>query len=135
MGEHHDRSVRASAMTLLGYIKEIRSLMASGDEFHSSVNGRPTAIEMREIEATLTGMERAIEDYWDNSSLPQEEKDIKWRIYVLSRFMEDLVHDMRPGRLSKTHGRIESEERAEKLGELCEQLDRQIRRLRNISSK
>ncbi|WP_174589685.1 hypothetical protein [Methanocella conradii] len=135
MGERHERSVRSAALTMLGYIKEIRSLMSAGDEFHSSVNGRPTALEKEEMEKALRGMERAIEDYWDAARLPYEEKDVKWRIYVLAQFMEDLVYDMRPEQMGKTHGRIESEEQAERLERLCERLEEHIRRLKELSSK
>ncbi|BAI62542.1 hypothetical protein MCP_2470 [Methanocella paludicola SANAE] len=131
----HNRSVSAAATTILGYIREIRSLMASGDQFHSSLKGRPTAEEVKEINNIMAGMERAIEDYWGDSGLPQEETDVKWRIYVLSQFMEDLVDDMRPEKLRKTHGDIESDEQAEKMGELCDRLDEQVRRLKRIASK
>ncbi len=109
--------------------------MASGDEFHSRLKGRPTAEEAKEIDDILTGMERAIGDYWDGSGLRPEERDIKWRIYVLSQFMEDLVHDMRPERLRKTHEDIGSEERSEMMEAPCEHLDEHVRRLKRISSK
>ncbi len=133
MGVHHDRSIQSSAMTILSYIREIRSLMVAGDEFHSSLKGRPTAKEAEEIDDILANMERAIEDYWGGSGLSQEEKDVKWNIHVLSQFMEDLVYDMRPEHLGRTHGSIESGEQANNIEELCDRLDEQIRRLKRIS--
>ncbi len=135
MSERHDRSVRAAVMMMLGYTKEIQSLMESGDDLYSSIKSRPTAEEVAEVDAILSGIERAIEEYWGDSGMPPEEKDVKWRIYVLSQFMEDLVYDMRPERLNKRYGNIESEEQAKRVGELCDRLDGQIRRLKDISSK
>lgn len=135
MSERHDRSVRAAVMMMLGYAKEIQSLIVSGDDFHSSLKGRPTAEEADEIDTILSGIERDIEEYWGRSGMPQEETDVKWRIYLLSQFMEDLVDDMHPERLNKRYGNIESEEQAKRVGELCKQLDGQIRRLKDISSK
>jgi len=135
MGERHDRSIKSTAQTLLGHVKEIRSLAGAGDGLHVHVSGRPTAEEAGEIEEILSGIEGIITDYWNSSGLLQDEVDVKWQIFVLAQFMEDLVDDMRPERLSRTHGSMGSREQAERLGELCEQLDVQIHRLKNISSK
>jgi hypothetical protein len=135
MDERHDRSIKSTTLTLLSYIKEIRSLAAAGDEFHTSVRGRPTAEEANEIESILACIEGAITEYWNSSGLSQDEKKVKWQIFVLAQFMEDLVDDMRPERLSRTHGSIDSEEQVEKLARLCERLDGQIRRLKALSSK
>jgi Ser/Thr protein kinase RdoA (MazF antagonist) len=68
----------------------------------ASLTGLPTAEAAKEINDILAGMERAIEDYY--SGMPQDEKDVKWRINVLSNFIEDLVHDMRPERLERHTG-------------------------------
>ena len=135
MGEHHDRSIQSTALTLLSYIKEIRALAAADDEFHTSVSGRPTADEAKEIGSILSSLEDDITDYWNSSGFAQDEMDLKWQIFVLAQFMEDLVDDMRPERLSRTHGSIESEEQAEKLGGLCERLEGKIHQLKRISSK
>ena len=135
MGEHHDRSIKSTALTLLNYIKEIRSLTGADDEFYAHVSVRPTDEEAKEIESILSGMEEAITDYWDSFGLSQDEKDVRWQIFVLAQFMENLVDDMRPERLSRTHGSIDSEEQAKRLGELCERLGGQIRRLKAVSSK
>jgi len=135
MGERHVRSVRSTMLTLLGYIKEIRSLAGAEDEPYVRVSGRPAPEEVKEIEATLARIEGAIMDYWDSAGLSHEETDVKWRIYVLAQFMEDLVYDMRPERLNRTHGAIESEEQAKKLEGLCVELEGQIRRLKELSSK
>jgi hypothetical protein len=136
METRHERSVSSTASTVLKYIKEIRSLISTDDDLHTSVNGNITAAEKREILTILDDMEEAIKNYWDGSGLPpQDIKNVKWRIFLLSQFMDDMVNDMRPERLSKTHGDIGSDESAIKLGEFCERLDEQISRLKRLSSK
>ncbi len=135
MGERHERSIKSTMLTLLNHIKEIRSLAAADDEFHTSVSGRPTADEAKEIESILVAIEGAITEYWNSSGLPQGETKAKWQIFVLAQFMEDLVDDVRPERLNRTHGSMESREQAEMLGELCDRLGAQISRLKSISSR
>jgi len=135
LGERHDRSIRSTALTLLGYIKEIRSLAGAGDDFHSSVSGRPSAEDAKEIESILSAMEAAIKNYWNNSGLSPDEKDIKWQMLVLTQFMEDLVFDLRPERLSKTHGNIGTMDQAKKLEELCRLLEEDIGRLKRVYSR
>ncbi len=135
MGERHVRSIRSTVLTLLGYIKEIRSLAGAEDEPYMRVSDRPTPAEAKEIEATLASIEGAIMDYWNSSGLSHDEKDVRWHIYVLAQFMEDLVYDMRPERLNRTHGAIESGAEAERLERLCVELEGHIRRLKELSSK
>ena len=80
-------------------------------------------------------MEAAIKNYWNNSGLSPDEKDIKWQMLVLTQFMEDLVFDLRPERLSKTHGNIGTMDQAKKLEELCRLLEEDIGRLKRVYSR
>jgi len=133
MGDRHGRSIQSTAVTILGYIKEIRSLIAPDTRSHTPLKGRLTGAEGEEIDEVLARMENAIDDYLSDAGLTPEEADVKWRIYILSQLMEDMVHDMRPERLNRTHGCMEPE-RAEKLRVFCGSLHEQIRRLKALSA-
>ncbi len=118
METRHERSVLSTASTVIKYIKEIRTLISTDDALRTSVNGSLTALEKSEMLTILDEMEATIKKYRDVSGLtPQDTKNVKWRIFLLSQFMDDIVHDIRPERLSKRYGNIESEEQAKKLGE------------------
>jgi hypothetical protein len=135
MDERHERSVQSAALTIMGYIQEIRSMAAADDTFHSSVNCKPTPDEAKEIESILSDMEMTIKDYWSDSGFQQDQKNARWHIFIIAQFMENLVYDIRPEHLCRTHGDIRSKEQAKKLEELCDRLDEQVRRLKEISSQ
>jgi pyruvate/2-oxoacid:ferredoxin oxidoreductase beta subunit len=134
MGDRHDRPIRSAALTLLNYIREIRSLATTDDNSFLSAGSCPTEDEVNEIESVLSGMESVIKDYWHISGFSNDEKNLNWKILIMAQYMENLVNDIRPEHLSKTHGDIGSEQ-AKKLEDLCDRLDEHIKRLKEISTR
>jgi hypothetical protein len=135
MEERHSRTIRSAGRTLLNNIKEVRILTTAGEGHYLNIDGRLTTEEAREIGSILSCMESAIKDYWHSSGFSNEEKNIKWQIFIMAQFMENLVCDIRPEHLNRTHGNIGSEEHAKKLENLCDGLDEQIRRLKEITTR
>jgi hypothetical protein len=76
MGDHHDRPIRSAALTLLNYIREIRSLATADDDSFLNAGSCPTEDEVNEIESVLSGMESAIKDYWHISGFSNDEKNL-----------------------------------------------------------
>lgn len=106
MGERHDRSVKSTSTTILGYVEEIRSLLSKENGFQASVNGRLSPEDSKEVEEALKNIEEIIENYWEEAGLQGDALNVKWKILVMAEFMENLIHDTRPVRLGKTHVKI-----------------------------
>jgi len=135
MSECHDRSVRSTFLTILDYVAEIKSLLSKEDEFNERVNGRLSREDSNEVEDILEKIEEIIRKYWGETGLQGDDLNVQWRIFVMSEFIEDLLYDIRPERLGTTHGKMESAIQAKKLGTLCDDLNEQVKRLKDISSK
>ena len=135
MSERHDRSVRSTLLTILEYAEEIEALLSKVDEFNESVSGRLSPEDSKAVEAVLNDIGEVIRKYWGEAGLRGNDLNVRWRIFVMAEFMESLLYDVRPERLGKTHGEIESAEQAKQLGKLCDDLYIQVKQLKDISLK
>jgi hypothetical protein len=133
MSERHDRSVNSASSTILGYAENIRSLLSK--EPQAGVNDRLSPGDSKEVEVALDNIKEIIKKYREEAGLQGEDLNVRWRIFVMEESMENMLYDIRPERLGKTYGKIESEEQAKRLDGLYDDLSAQVRRLKDVLSK
>ncbi|OPY30645.1 MAG: hypothetical protein A4E28_00186 [Methanocella sp. PtaU1.Bin125] len=134
MNGPHGRAIKSTMLTITAYLQELRAALNEDNRGYDRPGDQLSPGERETADAAIANMEGIIERYFDEFGISKDRADLRWKIFVLAESMENLVHDIEPGRLGRKYGPPDSADEREQIEKLQEALREQIRLLKSVSS-